>query len=185
MDTSTLKQGIMTTDEAILFDLKNIDQASCEHTLACGSSLSYFLVNYSDIVINSLKPEVQAGATKLKPFTDINPIIMELKGLLRIAELLLMHFEFTLSILRTKTKEEVIVLKESFPLIRSCYEKVNSKDDLTPAPAKYVLYVVYNKMLPKLKKTLSESFKKGFYGEIQVEDSRDRLIQVKTIVSLN
>ena len=119
---------------------------------------------------------------QLDSFSETTDTIVELLRLVDSVQRVIMNFEFTLAVLSTSTQEEIAALKRKFSLIAEDYQNVTTKDDLASVPAKYAVYVVINKLCPKLKKTLDEAFKKGAHGEIKIVDTRDTLVQVQITV---
>ena len=133
----------------------------------------------------SLETEIKIARKRLESFTYTNETITELSTLLTSAELLLMHLEFTLEVLHSYSTEEIHALKRRFGPIAGDYQKVALRDDLSPASAKYSVYLIYIKLWPMLRKTLNEAFTKGFHGEVRLADTIEAIMQVKVTVGLS
>ena len=161
-------------------------KASKKSLWIISSSLVYFIFTFAQhiaLAITALEAQIHPAKVQLDSFSQTRDTIVELLKLADSVQRVIMNFEFTLAVLNASTQDEVTALKTKFSVIAEDYQNVSTKEDLTPVPAKYAIYVVINKLCPKLKKTLDEAFKKGAHGEIKIVETRETLVHAQITVN--
>ena len=127
--------------------------------------------------------EVKTARYKLKAFTGNYQLITSMHQALDAADLLKDHLEFTYAVLWNNSPGVISSIKQKFSTVSEEYKNVKDKADMTLVPAKECLLVVYHKMYKELKNLLRRSFKKGVYGEMQLNNTLENLYRAKNIVS--
>ena len=118
----------------------------------------------------------------LDPCGDVNELTIEIMRLFGTVELVKLHMELTCEILQTETKEQVMELKQKYSSINIGYEKIQSKEDITPVAAKSGIAFIYKKMFLEMKKVLKQCFNKGVHGEIQIVKTEENIGRIQIMV---
>jgi len=102
--------------------------------------------------------------------------------LIEMVELLIAHFELTLDILNSSSEKEVQEIKARYNNVAESYEKVKTKDDMSPVPAKYVVVLYHDKMIVELLKVLKRCFKTDRHGGVKFLKTHDNLAKIHILV---
>jgi len=88
------------------------------------------------------------------------------------------NFKFVLDVLASKSDSEIAEIKDNLTTIKEKYEKICNVEDIAVVPIKYVLMLIYSKVLPMLKRVVKESFKES-YAEVELESSEAHIERVR------
>ena len=134
------------------------------------------------LVIKILKDEVLVARKNLSAVAEFKEDTATFTELIEMVELLIAHFELTLDILNSSSEKEVQEIKAKYNNVAGSYEKVKTKEDMSPVPAKYVVVLYHDKMIVELLKVLKRCFKIDRHGGVKFLKTHDNLAKIHILV---
>ena len=123
--------------------------------------------------------------TQLELYTNgENEVVNEMLKMLQAYEVTKMNFVFVLEVICSKSNDDIAQIKSKLVQIKEVYRKVTTIDDISTVPVKYVLMLIYSKVLPLLKRVVKESFQQNFSGDFELVTSEIHVERIRIAVSL-
>lgn len=104
--------------------------------------------------------------------------------MLKGADLMQAHFEFTLAMLETTSEEEMSAVKEKYSSISTSYEIIKTKEDLTVIPAKHVAAILHSSIVLEFTSVLKRCFRKRWNGKLEMVKNEENSAWMTVMVNL-
>lgn len=115
---------------------------------------------------------------------DMDEEVMQIIRILNAAEIMHMHYEFTIEVLGTNSEEEVQRIKDKYHLIKGRYDKIKTKEDFTLIPAKHCATLFYEPIILQFLRLMKKVFKRHRNGEIELVKNRETYSKLRIVVSI-
>jgi len=119
-------------------------------------------------IITVLNNEIAAARSILESCRKEDEAVAQMTEMLKGADLMQTHFEFTLAMLETTSEEEMSALKEKYSSIRESYETIKTKEDVTVVPVKHVAAILHSSVVLEFAAVLKRCFRKRWYGRSEI-----------------